>query len=182
MRFGRRDHEPYIGGYDPEHEMPNPDRDPRDRWQSDIYRHNAGDSRWAYRWNPDRFESRMEPRWESPRRMDVEREIRPRDRYGRYGDDDRYGYRGAPDDRYDRGYRPDYGPRYEPDFGHDYDRGYYGHGRDNGYNFDRDRWAARERWERERFRDDWGVGPGSEWGGSEWDREGQYGRGGRNRY
>ena len=27
----RRDHEKFIGSYDPEHEMPNPDRRPHDR-------------------------------------------------------------------------------------------------------------------------------------------------------
>ena len=53
-----RDRERYIGGYDPEHEMPDPDRDRGDRWQSDVYRHNARDGRFAYRWNPDRFEDR----------------------------------------------------------------------------------------------------------------------------
>ncbi len=29
-----RDRERYIGSYDPEHEMPDPDRGPGDRWQS----------------------------------------------------------------------------------------------------------------------------------------------------
>src|ERR1051325_10672021 len=70
MRFGRRDHESFIGSYDPEHEMPDPDRGPRDRWQSDVYRHNAGDGRWAYRWSPERIEDRGMRR---PRRGDIAR-------------------------------------------------------------------------------------------------------------
>lgn len=60
--FRRRDHESFIGGYDPEREMPDPDRESRDRYQSDAYRHNAADSRWSYRWNPDRFEERFTDR------------------------------------------------------------------------------------------------------------------------
>lgn len=59
MRMWRgRDRESYIGGYDPEYEMPDPDRGPRDRYMSDAYRNNARDSRYAYRMNPDRFEQR----------------------------------------------------------------------------------------------------------------------------
>jgi len=172
MRFGRRDHESFIGGYDPEHEMPNPDRDPRERWQSDAYRRNAADGRWAYRWNPDRFEDRRDFGWREPRRMD--REIQPRDRYESrpYGyDRERYGYGFRSDfdrdrDRWmdrDRGIDRDYEYDRERYFGRDYDRA----------NLDRyDPWAPRDRYDRERFRDDW------EWMGGEWDREGRYGRGG----
>jgi hypothetical protein len=126
MRFGRRDHERYIGGYDPEHEMPDPYRDPRDRWQSDAYRRNAADGRWAYRWNPDRFEERM-----------------PRDRY-EYWDRER-----------EMMERERWLDRYRP-----------------YYDYPRDPWAVRDRYDRERFRDDW------EWLGGEWEREGRYGRGG----
>ena len=79
--FRRRDHESFIGGYDPEREMPDPDREYRDRYQSDAYRHNAADSRWAYRWNPDRFGPRRSDdrdRWD----YDREREYwRGRGRY-----------------------------------------------------------------------------------------------------
>lgn len=191
MRFGRRDHESFIGGYDPEHEMPDPDRDPRERWQSDVYRHNARDTRWAYRWNPDRFEDRMEPSWSGPRRMS-EREIQPRDRYeNRYSAYDR--------ERMGR-YLGDY------DRGWDYDRGGYGHGAYGGRDWDRDRdlnrdigrdsrdldryaaydrygrdrdrdaWSPRDRFDREHFRDDW------DWYDGDWSREGRYGRGGGNRY
>jgi hypothetical protein len=62
-----RDHERFIGGYDPEYEMPDPDREPGDRWQSRVYRHNARDSRIPYRWNPDRFEERFPDREERDR-------------------------------------------------------------------------------------------------------------------
>src|SRR5918994_654620 len=100
-----RDHERFIGSYDPEHEMPNPDRGPGDRWQSDAYRHNARDTRFAYRWNPDRFEERFEGR----RGFD-----RPFDRdYGRDYDRD-----------YDRGFRSGFDRQrgYGPDRGWDRDR------------------------------------------------------------
>ena len=146
MRF-RRDHERFIGGYDPEHEMPDPDRDPRDRWQSDAYRHNARDTRWFYRWNPDRIENRE---W-SGRRFGGYRpyeEIHPRDRYApRFSRPAPRGYeapwqRGYPrpwdyDNRgdYDRGY--DLGPRR-------YDRPYddYDYGRPRRYrdDYDWDEW------------------------------------------
>src|SRR5947209_8320239 len=111
MRFRRRDHESFIGGYDPEHEMPNPDRGPGDRWQSDAYRRNARDSRYMYRWNPDRIEGRD---WQRDRGWDPRNEIHPRDRYenryGGYGMIDRYA---RPWDRgdnreYDRGYERGY--------------------------------------------------------------------------
>jgi len=92
MRFRPRDHERFIGGYDPEHEMPDPDRDPRARWQSDAYRYNARDSRYAYRWNPDRIEGRG---WS--RSYPSEDEIQPRDRYEQVF---RAGYEAG----FDRGY------------------------------------------------------------------------------
>jgi len=175
MRFGRRDHESYIGGYDPEHEMPNPDRDPRERWQSDAYRRNAADGRWVYRWNPDRFEERSNFGWREPRRM--EHDIQPRDRYenrydNRYSGMDRERYAPYPRD-YDRGpyYDRDRGPYY----GRDYDGGPSEYDRDRE-RWARDPWAPRDRYDRERFRDDW------EWMGGEWEREGRYGRGGGNRY
>ena len=62
----RRDHEGYIGSYDPEHEMPDPEREPRDRYESEAYRHNARDSRYAYRWDPNRIESSqgVRDRWD----------------------------------------------------------------------------------------------------------------------
>src|SRR5688500_6158222 len=56
------DRERCIGSYDPEHEMPDPDRDRGGRWQSDAYRSGARDSRYAYRWNPERFEDRFSSR------------------------------------------------------------------------------------------------------------------------
>ena len=116
--------------------MPNPDREFRDRYQSDAYRHNAGDSRWAYRWNPDRFEDRFGPRrgedWNH-------RDARDMEHYNRgyeagYRDRDN-GYRG-----YDRGY----------DHGGDY--------RDADRDPDRYRW---DRWEYfDRDRDYGGRGRG----------------------
>lgn len=108
MRFGRRDHESYIGGYDPEHEMPDPGRDPRARWQSDAYRHNARDSRWGYRWDPDRIEERSDPR----------------DRYDGY---DRDRYESAPRPDYDYGYDRGYDRNFDRNFDRDrseYDRDY----------------------------------------------------------
>ena len=104
MRFRPRDHERFIGGYDPEHEMPDPSRDLRDRWQSDAYRHNARDGRFAYRWNPDRIENRGSDRG----RDRIEDEIRPRDRYEEayragfeagYDRGDEHGYTGYNDRR-----------------------------------------------------------------------------------
>jgi len=135
MRFGRRDHESFIGSYDPEHEMPDPDRGPRDRWQSDIYRHNAGDGRWAYRWSPERIEDRGPRR---PWRGDIEREIQPRDR-----DESRFGGR-------------------HPEYERGYEHGYYDRGLDEARDFrDRDAYD-RDRFDRDRWRnewDDWSVNP-----------------------
>ncbi len=148
-----RDHERFIGSYDPEHEMPDPDRDPRERWQSDVYRHNARDSRFAYRWAPDRIEQRFRDRRE---------ELRPGwDRDAR----DRYIYkRGFLDGReFGRGYDYDHqyaGPR---DYPRPYDRGPY-------YEGDFGRWGEYER------------EPYFERGGwdRDWDRS--YHPRGRNRY
>src|SRR5262245_18016638 len=103
-----RDRERYIGSYDPEHEMPDADRDRGDRWQSDAYRHNARDGRFAYRWNPDRFEDRA------------------RSGYG-YGND--YGY--------ERGREYRGGFNSDRDWGRDRDlgapRGYYRSDYDRGF-------------------------------------------------
>src|SRR5438045_9781435 len=101
MRFRRRDHESFIGGYDPEHEMPDADRDPRDRWQSDAYRYGARDTRFAYRWNPDRFEDRY-----GDYRGDFSSRIQPPDRYEAYGRPEHGSSRGGHD--YSRDLRPDY--------------------------------------------------------------------------
>ena len=120
MRFGRHDRESYIGGYDPEHEMPDPDRDPRDRWQSDAYRHNAHDSRYMYRWAPDRYGADRGWRGRDPR----EESIRPHDRYAapppRCSECGRSmeGYdRPLPDRGYDDEWRVD---RHRWDYGDDY--------------------------------------------------------------
>lgn len=145
-----RDRERFIGSYDPEHEMPNPDRDRGDRYASDAYRHNARDSRFAYRWTPDRFENRFEGRHDVDREYETRwrRDARDLDRdlgrddferggysgFGR-GDLDRGGYGGESWDRGDYragGYDRDYdrggfrgGNRgYGPDYDRDYDRGY----------------------------------------------------------
>ena len=135
--FRRRDHESFIGGYDPEREMPDPDREYRDRYQSDAYRHNAADSRWTYRWNPDRFEDRFGPRrgedW--GRNPAWDRDARDRD-FDRGWDYDRMRY------GYPRGYEPGY-----RDYGPPRDFGYRGYDRD--YDRDRDRWdydREREYW------------------------------------
>jgi hypothetical protein len=120
MRFRPRDHERYIGGYDPEREMPDPDRRPRGPWQSEAYRDNARDSRWAYRWNPDRVEDRSDDR----RRRDRERDYPPPRRFDDrdfdYGDPwyrhDRYEREHFREDFSDRDYwqrdRPGRGGRY----------------------------------------------------------------------
>jgi hypothetical protein len=158
MRFGRRDHEPFIGGYDPEHEMPNPDRDPRDRWQSDAYRRNAYDSRIAYRWAPDRIEERGGER---------PGEYRGGDYRGRFAD------RIQPRDRYESSGRPS----------HD-----YGRERDYGYDRDHDRDRSRSpyppqiRYEgRDDFRDrEYGAGYEADrtnrdnWSSSDFDRRWDY--------
>jgi hypothetical protein len=147
MRFARRDHESFIGSYDPEHEMPDPDRGPRDRWQSDVYRHNAADGRWAYRWSPERIEDRGVRR---PWRGDLEREIQPRDRY-----ESRYRH-----PEYERGYEHGY---YDRGMDMDRDRGFRGAAwdRDRDWAGDRDRPSGRgqgprgDRFDRDPYRDEW---------------------------
>lgn len=176
-----RDRERFIGAYDPEHEVPDPDRGPGDRWQSDAYRRGARDSRFAYRMNPDRFESRF------GNRQDVDREMRmrwnrdARDRGGYGGDYDRDQGRGYDSDydrmrSFDRGSFDDYGRDYGRDYGPDSygrddvryggDRAYGGRGgydRDfdrgsdrSGPHPDRDRFYGSDRghdYDRDRYRD-----------------------------
>ncbi len=157
-----RDRERYIGSYDPEHEMPDPDRGPGDRWQSDAYRRTARDTRFAYRMNPNRFEERFEgPRRDIDRDYDTRwnRDARDLDRGGYGGHRDYYGR------DYDRGYA-DRGYF----SGRDYDRGSYdrgGHfdrdriyGSDRGWDYDRDdyfesRFGDRDRWDRDRWDERW---------------------------
>lgn len=174
-----RDRERFIGSYDPEHEMPDADRERGDRWQSDAYRRNARDTRFAYRMNPDRFEGRFEGR------RDVGHEAEMRwNRDGRDDDRDRNWGRAPYDRNFDRG---GYGGAYERDYGSDrYEGDRYGGGRDRErdrggfmsgprfdrhssdrgwdhggtYAGDRDRWASdrdmNDRWHAERERDrDW---------------------------
>jgi hypothetical protein len=83
MRFRRRDHESFIGGYDPEREMPDPGRDPRERWQSDAYRANSREGRYPYRWSPGRFEERRSEDYARGFDHGYERGLRDHARYGR---------------------------------------------------------------------------------------------------
>ena len=169
MRFGRRDHEPYIGGYDPEHEMPDPGRHPRDRWQSEAYRHNARDSRFAYRWDPDRFEERQGVQRGSYRSDGHER-IQSRDRYesmGRPDFDDGYGRGNYSDDRGD----------------YENGRGYYGASREsdrlgrNDYDRDRDYDSRDHVRDYERARHFLGESPNREnWSSGDFDQRWDYGR------
>jgi hypothetical protein len=141
-----RDRERFIGGYDPEHEMPDPDRDRGERWQSDAYRHNARDSRFAYRWDPDRIESRYPDRDRGRYEGDVNRDARYRQSFytnerqrspWEGGGRDDYGYGREPRDDYRRS---TYGDRYASDFDRDRDReNFYGSDRDRGYEYDRER-------------------------------------------
>lgn len=87
-----RDRERYIGSYDPEHEMPDPDRNAGDRWQSDAYRHGARDGRIPYRMSPNRFEHRFEGRRDVAHEADIRwnRDARDLDR-ANYGRGDDYG-------------------------------------------------------------------------------------------
>jgi hypothetical protein len=167
MRFRPRDHERFIGGYDPEHEMPDPDRRPRGPWQSEAYRDQARDSRYMYRWNPDRFESRLDD-WRRREREDDF--IQSRERYAPYGltrgyDRARYLERDRDFDRdLDRGYGYDREPMPRRFFNdRDYDDYRYRGG---------DPWSRHDRYEREHFRDDY-----SDQG--YWDRDRPYNRGGR---
>jgi hypothetical protein len=191
MRFGRRDHEPYIGGYDPEHEMPDPSRHPRDRWQSEAYRHNARDSRFAYRWDPDRFEERQGPS-RGNYRSDGHERIQPRDRYesaGRPDYDYDYGY-DRPRYSYDRGDygsdRRDYGSdrgAYSADRGSDRLSRDYDRVRDDGRDYNRDnrdhhRDHIRDHiHEYERGRHVFGETPNREnWSSGDFDQRWDYGR------
>ena len=97
-----RDRERFIGGYDPEHEMPNPDRDFGDRYESDAYRHNARDGRFAYRMDPNRFERQFGQRDRSE--FDSRWDRDSRDRGGNTGYRGSEGYRGDQNYR-DEGYR-----------------------------------------------------------------------------
>lgn len=146
MPFWRgRDRERFIGSYDPEHEMPDPDRMNRDRYESEAYRRNAADSRYGYRWNPDRIEDRFVGRGRSSMPRDWNRDARDHSYNERYGarDYERSGQweSGRDFDRdrdRDRSYGADYGmadygrnPQggYGRNFGNPdrgYDRG-YGH-------------------------------------------------------
>ena len=117
----RRDHERYIGGYDPEYEMPDPDRRPGQRYASDASRHNSRDTRFAYRWDPDRIEDRYGAR--QPRDF---RDVRTA--YDQGYDDSRLnrGYRppswGWTDDDRDYNRDPDREFNRRPDPRFDYDR------------------------------------------------------------
>ena len=139
-----RDRERFIGSYDPEHEMPDPDRGAGDRWQSDAYRRGARDTRFGYRLNPDRFEGRFDGQ---RRDIDRERDIRwqgdAREAYER-------GYRDAlADHGFDRGWDRDF------DRDREYDRG----GFMTGPQFDRDRpWDSADRgWDHRREYDRGGL-------------------------
>lgn len=186
-----RDRERFIGSYDPEHEMPDPDRMPGERWQSDAYRHHFRDSRFAYRMNPDRFEDRFDGRRDVDREMEMRwnRDARDRDawneqRYGggweRGGSWDRGPMRGGPGPSY--GYGSGYGSRmsgggfdrdrmYGSDRGWDYDRERMQGGRHfrDAYEADRGGYGDRGYGDRDRgyddrdLRDRWGRGPENPW-------------------
>jgi hypothetical protein len=169
-----RDRERYIGSYDPEHEMPDPDRGPGDRWQSDAYRRGARDTRFIYRADPDRFENRFndqrsyDPEYDQRWRRDA-RDL-DRGGYGRGGHDANFGGGGYRDygprdfgrndfGRNDYG-RSDFGPRdsgrndfsYGRDFDRGFDRGGWDRGSyDRGGHFDRDRFYGSDRgWDYDR--------------------------------
>lgn len=171
-----RDRERYIGSYDPEYEMPDPDRGPGDRWQSDAYRNHFRDSRFAYRMNPDRFENQFEGRRDVDREMQMRwnRDGRDRD-YGNYDRGcDRGGYGesgfgggGGYDRSFERaGYGNDYGfgGRGRAEWGRGAGWSGSGGGVDRGYDrgphYDRDRIYGSDRgWDRDRPErhddDDW---------------------------
>ncbi len=171
----RRDHENFIGSYDPEHEMPDPDRRPRDRYESEAYRHNARDGRYGYRWDPDRVEGRYG--MDRDRGMDIEHDRNwNRDARDRFYEDrwrqsqmGRGGYdrdRGMmPPRDYERGARFDRGWDYDRDdrgYGSDYRSGSYGTGYGRDYDAERfrddrdyDRGMDRDRNYRGRMMPDW---------------------------
>ena len=166
-----RDRERYIGSYDPEHEMPDPDRGPGDRWQSDAYRYNSRDTRFAYRFDPNRFESRFNDQrgYDPEYDMRWRRDARDLDRggYGRGGYDANFGGGGYRD--YGRGGGGSYGygrdydrEGWDRDRGASYDRGEHFdrdrfYGSDRGWDYDREdrydsrRFDERDRWERDRW-------------------------------
>ena len=155
-----RDRERYIGSYDPEHEMPDPDRYPGDRWQSDAYRHHFRDSRFAYRMNPDRFENRFEGRRDvdSEMQMRWNRDGRDRDRDYGYGDDRGYD-RGTYARSFDRGGQDRAG--YDRGYDRSFERATYG----NDYGFGgrgRAEWGMRGNMDRmaPSVDRDWDRGPG----------------------
>lgn len=125
-----RDRERFIGGYDPEHEMPDPDRDPGDRWQSDAYRHHSRDTRFAYRMNPDAFERQFEGQRDyrdRPGQWDRDARGVGYDRNDMNPSPNRGGYYGGADRNYTSS---GYGGGYER--GGNYDRGGYGGGYGGG--------------------------------------------------
>jgi hypothetical protein len=160
-----RDRERYIGGYDPEHEMPDPDRETGDRWQSGAYRHNARDSRFAYRMNPDAFERQFEGERGGGYGRPWDRDARDMNRGGGYDRGSNYG-------DYDRG---GYGGGYRSSGG-DYDRGNFV---DGGYydrvnRFGNSGNSDRGGWDRDRDRGydssydrgNYGGGYGANYGGN----------------
>lgn len=177
-----RDRERFYGSYDPEHEMPDAGRNPGDRWESDAYRHNARDTRFAYRLDPNRFENRFEGRRDIDREMQTRWDRDARDlnrdrdwdrdvgRGGGYGldrggwDRDREFGRGSFRENYTRefhggggGYGGGFTGRYGGGYDYDRDRG----GRNFSSGPDLDRWGAdrgsdHDRWNRDRWdRDRW---------------------------
>ena len=180
-----RDRERYIGSYDPEHEMPDPDRGPGDRWQSDAYRHGARDTRYAYRMNPDAFEDRFDGRRDVDREYEMRwnRDARDMDRggYGRggyregnYGGGSQGGgyygggqYYGGRDGGYGGG---GYGGGYGGGgYGRSFDRGGSDRGFDRGPHYDHDRNYGSDRgWDYDR--DDRGY-DNDRSGWDRWDRD-----------
>lgn len=188
----RGDRERFIGSYDPEHEMPDPDRGRGERWQSDAYRHNARDTRFAYRWNPDRIENRFEGARGDFDRDRFQGDARDRERsmnrgggggyggsYGGYGGYGGYSGGGYGSGGYSSGGgnygSGPHGDRSGSDRGYDSyrpnerDRGDYGRGFAGGYGGGYDRGQDRGGYDRGR---DMGRDPGrggysgSNWAGS----------------
>ena len=186
-----RDRERYIGSYDPEHEMPDPQRGPGDRWQSDAYRRGARDSRFLYRADPNRFEDRFSEQRDFHPDYDDRwrRDARDMDRggYGRgggyydanfsgggyrdygYSRPDDYGY-GRDYDRYDAERDRGYADRGYTDRGYT-DRG----GWDRGSHFDRDRFYGSDRgWDSGR-ESSYRPGERDRWSGDDrWRGRGRY--------
>ena len=150
----RGDRERFIGSYDPEYEMPDPDRRRRGPYESEAYRRNFGDNRYAYRWNPDRIEERYRAeryrddreRFGRPYEDEARWRIQGRERYGGWPRGLYYEGEGWREPRRDWDYdRPprSFDDRYEPPYGFeryenwDDDR----YDRDRGWpDYDRDRW------------------------------------------